>query len=162
MAYAAGHVVTAAEYALGQNDWIDYSSSFSLTGSGGNPTLGNSTLVARYTYKTPHTIQVVVQLTIGSSFSVGSGFYQFSLPVAPAANDGYGTVGSCYVLDQSAGAEYGGLSRIFSSTVVLQTPKQSGTTTSGTPVPIGLVGAAFPMIPATSDNLRFSIEYEVA
>lgn len=139
--------------------WSTYT--LTVTGSGGNPTQGNSTYSARYRRLNDHTVMVVVQVTIGSTFVVGGGFYQFSLPVAPAASDGSGALGSCYVLDQSAGAEYVGISRIFSSTVVLQTPKQDGTTTSGHAIPAALVGAAYPMVPAVSDNIRFAITYEV-
>lgn len=62
--------------------WTDYSSSMTVVGSISNPTLGNSTLQAFY--RAPAGTDVVdftFKLTIGSTFSAGSGTYTFSLPV---------------------------------------------------------------------------------
>lgn len=139
--------------------WSTYT--LSITGATTNPTQGNSTYGARYRYLNDHTVVAVVRVQVGSTFSVGSGFYSFSLPVNPAEGSGYGAMGSCYVLDNSSGIEYAGIARIFSSKVVLQTAKQDAITTSGHPIPIKLVASDYPMIPASGDDIRFSITYEV-
>lgn len=75
--------------------WTDYSSSMTIVGSISNPTLGNSTLQAFY--RQPVNSDVVdfcFKLTVGSTFSAGSGTYTFSLPVpmlSPQIYPGYAT-----------------------------------------------------------------------
>jgi hypothetical protein len=63
--------------------WTDYSSQMTVTGSTTSPTLGNSTRQASYR-RVPGGDIVFFQfkLTIGSTFTAGSGDYTFSLPVS--------------------------------------------------------------------------------
>lgn len=63
--------------------WTDYSASMTITGATTSPTLGNSTLQAFYR-SAPGTdvVDFVFKLTIGSTFSAGSGIYTFSTPVS--------------------------------------------------------------------------------
>lgn len=68
--------------------WTDYSSSFALTATTTNPTLGNSVLVARYRRPTgADVMDVQLGITIGSTFSPGSGSYRWSLPFAVQSFD---------------------------------------------------------------------------
>lgn len=163
MPFPSGHIVTADEYALGQGDWIDYSGTFALTGSTTNPTKGNSTYLARYTYLTPHTVAVAIHITIGSTFTVGSGFYLYSLPVTPADLSGYGAVGGAWLFDTSPGPVYSCVCRFDSSSgkLLVQYSSQDGTTTSGHAISGGNQTNAAPFTPATGDEFRLSIIYEV-
>ena len=67
--------------------WTDYSApSMTITGSTTSPTLGNSTLQAFYRQAVgTDVIDFVFKLTIGSTFSAGSGLYTFSMPIAMLA-----------------------------------------------------------------------------
>lgn len=53
------------------------------TASTTNPTLGNGTLVGRFT-QIGNTVHYSITLTIGSTTTNGSGVYRFSPPVAPS------------------------------------------------------------------------------
>lgn len=151
--------IDAVQGAVG-GPWSTYTPT--IFGSSSNPTQGNSTYSGRYRYLNDHTVVAVVWITIGSTFTAGSGFYQIALPVLAAeVAHGYGATAAFYLLDISGSIEYAGVARIFSGTVVMHLPKQDGTTTSGHAITAGLVGAAFPVVPQTGDEYRFSIMYEV-
>lgn len=62
--------------------WVDYSASFVLASDGTQPTLGNSTVDARY-QRSWNTIEADITILIGSTFSAGTGIYLFKAPVAP-------------------------------------------------------------------------------
>lgn len=62
--------------------WTSYTPT--LTGSSGNPTLGNSVLLGRW-MRVGKIVHVVIKLTTGTTFSAGSGVYYFSVPT-PYAN----------------------------------------------------------------------------
>lgn len=102
----AGHRVTAAnmDAILDQIDsltaagWTDYSASFSVIGSTTNPTKGNSTYAAYYRLAAGGDIcEVAFRVTIGSTWSAGSGNYSFRLPFSPATPNI--AVGSVLILD---------------------------------------------------------------
>lgn len=105
--YPANHIVTATEYAQGQDAWIDYSGSFTLTASVTNPTKGNSTYTAMYSYLTPKTVAVAIRLQIGSTFAVGSGTYFFSLPISAADSSGDGAAGVFFFNDSGVNWKIG-------------------------------------------------------
>jgi hypothetical protein len=68
--------------------WTDYSGTFALTATTTNPTLGNSTVVARYRRSTgADVMDVQIGIIIGSTFSAGSGSYRWSLPFAVQSFD---------------------------------------------------------------------------
>lgn len=139
--------------------WTDYSSSLSITGSTTSPTKGNSTYSARYIHLTESTVRYVVSVTIGSSFSVGSGVYFFSMPVTPADSEGYGALGSCFLFPGSGSKEYVGTARISTSKVVLYAPAQDGTTTASHVINAAQVSSTFGW--TTDGKIKFSIDYEV-
>lgn len=153
--YPAGHIVTAAEFALGQDAWIDWSASLAWTGSGGNPTKGNSVYVARYTYLTPKTVAFTWFITIGTTFVAGTGQQQFSLPVTPADTGGYGVIGNWWGNDSGVKL-VGGLTDIESSKLTLFRHSSTATT------PWTMVNLAFAdWAPNTGDTLKASGFYEV-
>ncbi len=89
---APGSVGTAA---LASESWAPYTPTW--TGSTTNPTLGNGTLAAEY-YKVGRLVTVRLVLVIGSTTSIGSGRWCFSLPIPPKTSNGLnvGASGSAY------------------------------------------------------------------
>lgn len=63
--------------------WTSYTPQWTATVT--NPTLGNGTLTGLWRYLDDRTVFVRIQMVVGSSTTVGSGQYGFSLPVAAAA-----------------------------------------------------------------------------
>jgi len=92
--WVAGETVTAAQMNTHIRDnlldafpntpdaWTIYSPVLTATT---NPTLGNSTLTGSYMV-IGNTVHFRFRLTIGSTFSAGSGTYQFTLPLPTSAN----------------------------------------------------------------------------
>lgn len=74
--------VTPAKLLAGTGStWVNQSFTPTLTAATSDPTLGNSTLSGKYVQIGKNMIGNV-QLTIGSTFAVGSGSYRFALPAA--------------------------------------------------------------------------------
>jgi hypothetical protein len=69
--------------------WVSYTPTW--TGSGSNPSLGNGTLVGKYS-KIGRQVTVHINLIPGSTTTFGSGNYNWALPVAAAS------VGCSYIL----------------------------------------------------------------
>lgn len=86
--------------------WTDYSASFSIGSTGTAPTLGNSTWVAKY-QQIGKTVFFQFDVTIGSTFSVGSGTYVFPVPVPASAFAKKAAVGSAWLLDSGAAYRLG-------------------------------------------------------
>lgn len=133
--------------------WTNYSSTFTLTGSVSNPTLGNSTVAAYYRQSTSSDlVHVRIYLLIGSTFVVGSGDYRFSLPVPASAAEITGGIGVVYHLDASPGTNHVGICvPISASQLCLIDDGVSN-----------FVGAANPVVPATGDTYRIKYAYEPA
>ena len=148
----AGHVVTPTEFQgvldpllVLTSAWTDYSSTFTITASTTNPTKGNSTYNAKY-LKIGRTVLVCITVTIGSTFSRGSGYYGFSVPYAPVIGWS-GVVG--HVVD-SGTAERGPMGGRFAGATILGI---SGTT---------LISDTSPQTWATGDIIAFTAVYEAA
>jgi len=78
MAWSAGAVLTAAQLnTYAPQEWTSYTPV--LTALTTNPTLGNSTLTGKYVQAGKY-FHARINLTIGSTFSAGSGAYFLSLP----------------------------------------------------------------------------------
>lgn len=78
---------------------IDYT--MTIDGATTDPTLGNSTLQASYRRPAESDlVHFVFKLTIGSTFSAGSGVYTFPLPIAMASPQI--DSGNCMVFDTGA------------------------------------------------------------
>lgn len=128
--------------------WVDYTSTFVLTASPTPPTKGNSTYEARYC-RIGDTVDVSILITIGSTFSAGSGIYEFSLPFAPRA--GYMLI-HAYILDFGTAERmpYGGRQSATPQRVIL-----SNTTAS-------FVSASHPQTWAANDVIAINIRYEAS
>lgn len=140
--------------------WIDYTtiapsggSAFTLTGSGGNPAQNNATYQAWYRRPTDSDrIDVRIRVLIGSTFVVGTGDYRFGLPFNASASAIAAGLGLCYYLDASAGTNYVGVARaIAAGYVQLIVDRQAN-----------YLGAANPVVPATSDEYVITYSYEPA
>lgn len=68
----------------GSPGWQDWTPT--LTALTTNPTMGNSERLGRYVVRGDGTVSFSAKITIGSTFSSGSGFYMLPLPV-PANSD---------------------------------------------------------------------------
>lgn len=69
-----------------------------FTTSGTSPSLGNGRIDGRYT-RIGDTVHFVIRMRIGSTTSVGTGIFQFSLPVPMPLRDTPMHVGSAYTLN---------------------------------------------------------------
>lgn len=80
MAWTAGAVLTAAQLNLyAPQEWTAYTPA--LTALTTNPTLGNSTLTGKWA-RFGKLYHFRISLTIGSTFTAGSGAYFLSLPMS--------------------------------------------------------------------------------
>ncbi len=125
--------------------WTDFSSSFSWTASVSNPALVNAVLVARY-QRVGKTVDYLVQITMGSSTTYGSGFYSFNVPATALST---APTGSCMIFQHAVGQKSATAFFNTTSTVCL---------VQGT----ALVTNTSPMTWAATDILQFSIRYETA
>ena len=114
-----------------------------------NPTLGNGTLVGRYV-QIGKTVHCTISLTFGSSTSIGSGAYTFSLPV-PASASQQLPVGGARLRDNSAPAYNMRTSYLLGSTSIAMA-SESGLN----------VGHNNPWTFATGDIINISMTYEAA
>lgn len=129
--------------------WTSYSGTFTLTASSVNPSLGNSTVTARYR-QVGKTADIDITIVIGSTFTAGTGDYRFSIPVTlRSTTQG---AGACYVLDLGT-AHKGGGTVFPQSTTALQVANPSGS---------NLIGAAAPQVWATGDMILLSFRGELA
>jgi hypothetical protein len=128
--------------------WSSYSPAWTATTT--NPTLGNGTLTGAY-MEMGQTVQVRIVLTVGSTTSVGSGVYSFSLPFGGKLNG----LMSAMFSDASAGAALTpGVCRIVNTT---STGDNMRVSMAGQTLPLG---ATVPVVPATGDVAIISGSYE--
>lgn len=129
--------------------FTDYSSSLTVTASSVNPTKGNSVYVARYT-QVGKLVFYSFQITIGSSWSAGTGTYAFSLPVT--AQGSFIGNGGGKLLD-------GGVAH-YNPAVYLLNTTTIGIIKNGD---ANLLGSSGPGTAwATGDGIQMSIWYEAA
>lgn len=150
--------VDAALATIWNAGWTDFSSSLAWTASGTNPTKGASTTYsARWRLLNSHTVQDVVNISVGAGFSGGSGTYFWSLSHTPADSEGYGAMGSAFFT--ITGGEYVGDVRITTGKIVLYVPTQDGTTGAGHVIKSNQVTNTFGI--AAGSGIRWSITYEI-
>jgi hypothetical protein len=114
------------------------------TASGTNPVLGNGVITAFYT-RTGSTTLATVELVIGSTTTLGTGDWRFSLPTTV-----FGAyIGSAVATDIGPGTQYVGSAVAPTGVAYCVITTNSGNATS-----------AIPFAWATGDVLRFSIQYE--
>lgn len=132
--------------------WISYAGTFTFTGTTTNPTLGNSTVVAKYR-RIGKTVHVRIKIIVGSTFAAGSGNYRFSLPFAMHADMGaWDVIGHGSLQDASVPARYGRhVAHSGASTVVMLIDDSGAQVTS-----------ASPFAPAAGDVYFLAFTYEAA
>ena len=123
-----------------------------------NFTLGNGTLVARYT-QLAKTVIGQITFTLGSTSAVGTAG-TFSVPVT--AGSGYtvaqNIIGPCHLFDTSAGTTHSGGVRLESTTTLRPFVNNA----AGTFVTVAGLSSTSPFTWATGDILQFSFCYEAA
>ena len=127
--------------------WTDYTPTW--TSSGVAPVLNNGTLAGRYV-KVGRKATAQIGLTIGSTTTVGTGNWTFSLPVAQVAT--VYTEGNVRIVDVAPAAfyEYGAYAEV-NNVIGLGNAANS------------FVGAAVPIaVPATGDSYFYQVTYETA
>lgn len=130
-----------------QAAWSTYTPTWSSTGTA--PVLGNGTLTGRYLRIGKTLAGCEIILTLGSTSTVGTGAYSFSLPPGFTLNNGTTglAAGSGTLVDASAGPA------IFTRVAVRVT-----TTTVGLQNDNGTrVSATTPVVPAVGDIISLSL-----
>lgn len=157
--WTAGQKPTAQSFEDLVSAWASYTPAW--TASTTNPTLGNGTLVGRYK-QIGKTVHFTLKLTVGSTTTVGSGLYSWSLPVA-ASGSLVDTQCPAYFFDTSAAAtaqHYLGMGLIQAGgTTVVRTRVVGGNVAN---VSIDNLAHNYPFAPATSDQVVISGTYESA
>ncbi|MFD4912861.1 hypothetical protein ACFWNR_06515 [Streptomyces virginiae] len=136
-----------------QGDYTPYTPSW--TAASVNPTLGNGSLVARWT-RVGSQITTSGNLTLGSTSSGGTGVWSISLPVAAGAT-GVTCFGSCdYTVTFTN--DYIGLVQVESAATgmlfIVKTTSSSGSA--------GQVSSTVPVAATSSSRLYWSVTYESA
>lgn len=133
--------------------WTTYTPTW--TAATTNPTLGNGTLVGRWARVDGRTIVAHINLTIGSTTTLGSGAYSFALPVT-SANAGASIIGNAQAL-QGATRYLG--QNVISPNVLTTSPffPTNSTTTTASQM-TGTV----PITLASGNQVRITTVYEAA
>lgn len=142
----------------GLTAWLSYTPAW--TGSTGNPGVGNATRTGRYC-KLGRIVHFTAKILIGSTTTVGSGFYSISLPPGLPVS----TVGTClcmaYYFDTSGAGEsdkhYIGIGNISATAQEVDRIRFVGDTLNGLPW-----SATAPVVPATDDYVIVTGTYETS
>jgi len=119
MSYLAGDPLPVDDFY-----WQNYTMTMSSTGTA--MSIGNSTVVSRY-LRLGQLVIVKVNVTIGTTFTAGTGVYLFSLPFAPVDVP----IGSGYLFD--TGTALYSVSVAQAGSQVVQLVYQNNQVGSGTP-----------------------------
>jgi hypothetical protein len=122
---------------------------YTPTWTGGSPAIGNGQINGSYIYD-GDVCKVSIQLTIGSTTTLGSGAWSFSLPFTSVARV---SAGSAFLFDTSASAAYSGTTWIQASATTVRVALGASTS---------LAGSATPFAWATGDQLDLYFEFPVA
>ena len=135
--------------------WIGTPASYTPTWSAAsvNPSLGNGTLTGQYTLRGKLCL-VRIRLVIGSTTTLGTGNWSFSLPLT-SANNGLEALGWARCRDTGAN-NYLRMAAIAANSAVLTTFSQLDNATN-----VNAVDAANPFSWGANDYLDLQIEYEV-
>lgn len=150
--FIEGELLTASDVNQNLNhtllNWTTYVPTWNAATT--NPTLGNGTLVGRYV-QIGKTVHATISLTFGSSTGIGSGAYNFGLPMSAANGSVQYPVGSARLRDNSP------------STYAMRTAYLLNTTTIALAAENGVnVGHNNPWTFASGDIINISMTYEVA
>jgi hypothetical protein len=132
--------------------WVDYgptgTNTFVWSGATTNPTLGNSTVSARYHYLNAHTVTVAIHIVVGAvGFAAGAGVYGFSLPV-PMRDSTMG-IGAWYIFDNGIANRCGSAIGLSASVLNLHF--------NASAVAVGSATQTW----NNPDEIRISVTYEV-
>jgi hypothetical protein len=128
-------------------DWSSYTPVWSSSGTA--PALGNGTLTGKYK-RVGDTVHIRIVLLLGTTSTVGSGTYRFSLPVAGKNNS------LMPMVFKDGSARYSGTCEIVAETTTgdnMRLHVDGGT---------GTVGAAAPVVPGNGDQIIIAGSYEAA
>jgi hypothetical protein len=114
------------------------------------PALGNGALSGRYV-RVGNIVHLNLQLIIGTTTTVGTNVWEFSVPIPPAATPFSYQPGPAYII-RTGVAEYSCIARVDSAGAIR-------IITSA--VPASSVGSATPFAWASTDLLEIQISYEV-
>jgi hypothetical protein len=98
-AFVAGQTLTAADMNSVGGFWASYTPTWSSTGTA--PVLNNGTLTGRWA-RCGNVIIYMIKLTVGSTTTLGTGNYVFSLPVAVGSVTDF--IGDAFAGDASVGS----------------------------------------------------------
>jgi len=117
-----------------------------------NPVLGNGGSVGSYT-RIGKTVHFRILITMGTTTTYGSGWYQLWCPITPAAGATSFAIGNGYLYDASAAVQYPLMGKLEGSGII---------SLWNTDVSNALVTASTPFTFATSDIITLSGTYEAA
>jgi len=135
--------------------WTSYTPTW--TSSGTQPTLGNGTIQGKYKQRGKIVI-AQYYLKLGSTSTAGTGNYYFGLPVNAAYN-GLWTIGTGYIVDNSAGGFY---QIIIDNNDLVSAASVRLFRTDGFYSILTTVTQNQPMAWAVDDYITFQITYEAA
>lgn len=129
-----------------QAAWDTYTPAWTSNGSA--PSIGNGSISGKY-YRVGKTVKAAIEITIGTTTVVGTGFYGFSLPVA-CARTTYFPVGVGIVADGTT-AQYMMTAIIITSTAVGLINASGARATYQSPFSI-----------ASTDKILINVTYEAS
>lgn len=137
-----------------EDAWVSYTPVWSSSGTA--PALGNGTITGKYK-KLGTTYHVRIVLTLGSTSTVGTGVYSFSLPVGAALN----------TLIPGVFQDTSDSSRRYSLTTVVVLTSSTGSNMrmvidGSTSAATNVMGASNPVVPANGDILTVCGTFEAA
>lgn len=138
---------------------VNPSYAISWTGTTTNPTLGNGTLATRYS-RSGAWIRAQVDLTIGSTTTLGSGTWEFSLPQADLSSGAVQICGSAMISNNAGSSGFIGVVRVQpgGQKVRVYVPTVSAGALQNQ---LTSVTNALPLAWGAGDVLRFDCEYRV-
>jgi hypothetical protein len=128
--------------------WTAYTPTWSATGT--NPVVVNGTLIGRYK-QVDKTVHFEIVYTVGSTDTLGTGGYSWTLPPVTAQSGSHVAAGSGNFYDSSATTDFS-RGALKSSTTAVQLNDGLG----------NRVGAATPVVPAVGDIISINGTYEAA
>ncbi len=158
----AGSIPTGDDWAAiiaeltAETFWTGYDPAPLWTASTSNPAIGNGFSTGGYVRNVTKAMDYGI-IVAGSTTTFGTGTWRLGWPVTPSslANTGGGFIGSCYVQDNSAGAQY--VSQLVSSSTSFMT-----IITSPTTVTANTVTPTVPFTWAQSDRFSWFRLWEAA
>jgi hypothetical protein len=169
ISFAAGQFLTADDLqamvdqidSLTAPGWTSYTPSWGSSGTA--PAIGNGTLSGRYRRAAnSDLVEVEIKLVFGSTTTVGTGLYNWGLPVnAAAAAVTQIECGSCQVTNASDISQPGACV-LASSTLLVCTQGPWPNTSTTINNRGGQIGAASPIAFGTGDTIVMRLAYQAA